>query len=73
VLIGTHLYIVVIGSINMLLGSNYMFLSGKPSMVTLLDVLGPWPWYLAWIEVIGLAVIGVLYLPFAIYDWRTQP
>jgi hypothetical integral membrane protein (TIGR02206 family) len=72
VLIGTHLYLVVVGGINALLGSNYMFLCRKPSMPTLLDALGPWPWYLLWLEGIGLTMIGLLYLPFAIYDWRTQ-
>lgn len=70
VLVGTHLYMVVVAGVNMLLGSNYMFLARKPDVVTLLDVLAPWPWYLLWMEALGLVVIGVLYLPFALSDWR---
>jgi hypothetical integral membrane protein (TIGR02206 family) len=31
---------------NALAGSNYGFLNAKPSTESLLDLLGPWPWYL---------------------------
>jgi hypothetical integral membrane protein (TIGR02206 family) len=31
---------------NGIAGSNYGFLNAKPSTASLLDVLGPWPWYL---------------------------
>jgi hypothetical integral membrane protein (TIGR02206 family) len=30
---------------NRLAGTNYGFLNHKPSTASLLDVLGPWPWY----------------------------
>ena len=31
---------------NRLLGSNYMFTMHKPASASLLDILGPYPWYL---------------------------
>lgn len=30
---------------NAVVGSNYGFLNSKPTVDSLLDVLGPWPWY----------------------------
>lgn len=49
--------------LNFALDSNYMFLAGKPDGPSLLDHLGPWPFYIIGIEVFGLITIGILYLP----------
>ena len=38
-------------------GADYMFLASKPPYGSLLDVLGPWPWYI--VSVAGVA-IGML-------------
>ncbi|MDR7299947.1 YwaF family protein [Haloactinomyces albus] len=43
----TLTWTVVTLGINSLLGTNYGFLNHKPSNPSLLDLLGPWPWYLA--------------------------
>jgi hypothetical integral membrane protein (TIGR02206 family) len=40
---------------NVLVDTNYGYLNRKPSATTLLDVMGPWPWYVA-VEVVVLAV-----------------
>jgi len=57
-----------------LIGSNYLFIAHKPETASLLDVLPPWPYYIAYIEVIGLVMCLILYIPFMIKDWRaTQP
>lgn len=63
-----NLYLLAILGINYLLGSNYLFAARKPPAVTLLDYLGPWPWYLFSMEAIALALLVLLYLPFALTD-----
>lgn len=57
---------------NALLGSNYMFIARKPDDPSLIDVLGPWPWYILSLEAVGLAICFILYLPFAIKDWQAK-
>ncbi len=65
-----NVYMVVIGVINWLIGSNYLFIARKPETASLIDVLGPWPWYILSLEVIGWVLCLVLYAPYAIRDWR---
>lgn len=62
----TNLYMVVISIINILTGGNYLFLCSKPENGSLLDFLGPWPWYILSLEGIGLLIFLTLYLPFGI-------
>ena len=70
--IGLNLYMAFVMVVNRLIGSNYLFIARKPDTASLIDVLGPWPWYILSIEVIGGVVCLILYLPFAIRDWRAQ-
>jgi hypothetical integral membrane protein (TIGR02206 family) len=69
VLIITNLYWLFCAGVNSLIGSNYLYTHGKLPTPSLLDVLGPHPWYLLWMEVIGIALALLLYLPFA---WRDR-
>jgi hypothetical integral membrane protein (TIGR02206 family) len=66
----TTLYALGIFALNLVLGSNYLFLAYKPPAATLLDYLGPWPWYFLSMEAIGLVLVCLLYLPFHIRDAR---
>jgi hypothetical integral membrane protein (TIGR02206 family) len=67
-----NVYMAVVFGINMLIGSNYLFVAHKPPTASLLDLLPPWPWYIVWMEAIGLVMCLILYLPFAIKDWRVK-
>lgn len=64
-----NLAIIPVGLVNYLTGANYMFLARKPDSASLLDVLGPYPWYLLSMEAVALILFFLLYLPFALSDW----
>lgn len=72
VAIGTNLYMVVVYFINLALESNYLYLMHKPPTASLLDVLGPWPLYIVFMELLGFAIFLILYLPFIIKDARAK-
>ena len=72
VFIWTNIYMVIIFFVNLAIGSNYLFVASKPNFPTLLDMLAPWPWYIPELEVIGLAILFLLYLPFLLKDWRAK-
>ena len=45
--------------VNVLTGSNYYYLRAKPSVPTLIDYLGPWPWYILGVEGVALTFFGL--------------
>lgn len=49
---------------NVLTGGNYMFLRERPPSMSLLDVMGPWPWYILTGAVVALALFTLLDAPF---------
>jgi len=59
-----NIYAVVVGLINALIGSNYLFISRKPETASLLDVLPAWPWYILVMEGMAVVLLLLLYLPF---------
>jgi hypothetical integral membrane protein (TIGR02206 family) len=66
------LYALVIFWLNRVLGSNYLFLAYKPPAATLLDYLGPWPWYILGMVIIGLVLVTALYCPFHARDLKKR-
>ena len=70
VAVGANVYLVLIGVINQIIGSNYLYLTHKPDTPSLLSLLPPWPWYILWAEIIGLGICLILYLPFVVLDGR---
>jgi hypothetical integral membrane protein (TIGR02206 family) len=59
-----NIYGVCVFFINKRLGSNYMYLMKKAGMNTILNYLGPWPWYILSIELVMILFFYILYSPF---------
>lgn len=68
----TNAYLLVVGLANWLTGGNYMFVARRPEYPTLIDVLGPWPWYILVLEAIALVAFVIVYLPYALVDLRRR-
>ena len=64
----TNIYWLFCAWVNSQIGSNYLYTHGKLPTASLLDLLGPHPWYLLSMEVLGIMMCVLLYLPFAIKD-----
>lgn len=64
VLLAFNMYWLFCALINPLVGGNYLYTAGKLPTPSLLDYLGPWPWYLVWMEVLGILLCLICYLPF---------
>ncbi|GED28899.1 hypothetical protein BCE02nite_00400 [Brevibacillus centrosporus] len=47
-----------------------MFVTHKPFQPTLMDYLGPYPWYILSLEGVALGLFCLLYLPFWIQKRR---
>ena len=59
------IYLAFAMTVNRLLGSNFAFASRPPDNPSLIDQLGPWPWYLFGMQAIALVFFFLLALPFA--------
>ena len=56
----TNAYALVVGLVNLATGSNFMYLRAKPQQPSLLDWLGPWPFYLLGAEAVALLLFFAL-------------
>lgn len=56
----------VVFIMNTILSANYMFLNHKPNSASLLDFLGPYPYYILSLELVAILIFTILYLPFTI-------
>ena len=54
---------------NLLLGSNFMWLSAAPPGTVSPFFAAPWPWYLPILAVVGFTMFFVVLSPFLVSDW----
>lgn len=50
--------------LNYFIGSNYMYTKHKPEVPSLLDSMGPWPWYLVSTQILALFLFSLAFIPF---------
>jgi hypothetical integral membrane protein (TIGR02206 family) len=58
---------------DLITGGNYMFLRNQGGRGTLLDVMGPWPWYIGTGTVLALLFLTILDAPFRLSRLRRRP
>ena len=58
-------YLIFAIIVNALTGANFAYVSHPPENPSLLDHLGPWPWYVCSILGIAIVLYTLLWLPFA--------
>jgi len=69
-MIALNIFLLLSVVVNLLLDANYFWICGKPTneigdhVPSLLDYLGPWPWYILVAEFVALAHFLVAYAPF---------
>ena len=66
--IGLNIFLVIAFISNIIIGSNYFWIMGKPPAGSLLDYMGPWPWYILTGEFVALAHFMLAYLLFLFID-----
>jgi hypothetical integral membrane protein (TIGR02206 family) len=67
-MLALNLFAALVGTFDFFFKTDYMYLRAKPQNASLLDFLGPWPWYIVATEGVAFSVFLLLYLPF----WRSS-
>jgi hypothetical integral membrane protein (TIGR02206 family) len=62
----TVAYAAFVGLLDAATGANYMYLRAKPTSATVLDAMGPWPWYIGSAGLVAIALFVILDAPFRI-------
>ena len=62
----TVAYTAAVGLVDFATGADYMFLRRPPASRSLLDLLGPWPWYVLGATLLALVFFAVLDAPFTL-------
>ncbi len=66
-LVFSNIYLIGALIVNLMLGTNYGFTMSVPDSGSVLNMLGPWPWYLIIMQIPGAVLMFALTLPFNRY------
>ena len=53
-----------VGAVDAVTNGNYMFLREKPAAGSLLNFMGPWPWYIGSAVLLAIVFLALLNAPF---------
>lgn len=67
-----NLYAAAVAVFNWVFQTNYLYLCYKPPTASLFDIMGDWPWYVAWSEIAALLVFVMMALPFGVVGARSR-
>jgi hypothetical integral membrane protein (TIGR02206 family) len=62
----------IAGLADVLTGANYMYLRVKPAAGSLLNLMGPWPWYIASGALLAVLLLTALQAPFWLLRRRAR-
>jgi hypothetical integral membrane protein (TIGR02206 family) len=68
-MVGINVFMLFAALVNVLIGANYFWICNKPPTASILDYLGPWPWYIFFAEFVALANFSLAYLPWLLVDY----
>ena len=60
----TNVYAAAIAAVDVLANENYLYLRAKPSQPSILDWMGPWPWYILAADALAFVLFAALTVPF---------
>ena len=66
--IALNAFLVIALFANLVLDANYFWIMGKPPAGSLLDFMGPWPWYILTGEFVALGHFILAYLLYLLID-----
>ncbi|MBH0171558.1 TIGR02206 family membrane protein [Fictibacillus sp. 18YEL24] len=58
-----NVYAVLVYVVDVAIDANYMFLLEKPSSASLMDFLGPYPWYILSLELVAFCLCLLVFIP----------
>ncbi len=62
----TLVYTGVIAILNIIYNGNYLFICWKPENGSIIDAMGPWPWYIIPLALVAIISFYIWYAPFAV-------
>lgn len=63
-MLALNIFLPIVFAVNVWIQGNYMFLRSKPANGSLLDFLGPYPWYILSLEAVAFLLFVCLWLVF---------
>ena len=67
--VGVNLLAAGVAGVNLVLGSNYMYLSQPPLGTASPFFFAPWPWYIPILDAVALGLFFAALGPFLVADW----